>query len=588
MIMGAGLTATVMACCFAALIFTAIPADVILLAGVIVLLLGGVLDPAQALSGFSNEGLATVAMLFVVANGLTQTGVVNWLSDRLLGRPRNLSQAQLRLMLPVAGLSAFLNNTPVVAMMVPAVSDWAKRYKLPVSQLMMPLSYAAIIGGTCTLIGTSTNLVVNDMLHSHSGEALNVFDLAWIGVPCVAVVVVFVLLFSRRLLPTQGAEVASFEDERQYIVEMVVEPYSPLAGETIESAGLRNLPGLFLIEIERNERLLTAVAPSEMLCSGDHLIFAGNVDAVVDLQKIRGLKPAENQVFKLDGHRADRCLVEVVISNNFPLLGKTVKEGRFRNIYGAAIIAVARDGERLSGRVGDMELRPGDTVLLESDDEFEDRQRYSKDFLLVSRLNNSQNLRHEMRYFAALILLVTMTCVSMGWISMFKASVAAAAAMIIFRCTSIQAARRSIDWHILMVIGASIALGKAVEITGIAAWAGELVVSLADSSAYLCLALLFVVTAAFSALISNMAAAVLLFPVTVAVSELLGVDVTPFAVVLMLGASASFATPIGYQTNLMVYGPGGYHFNDFVRMGLPLTLIMGVVSVLLVPVFWPF
>ena len=474
-------------------------------------------------------------------------------------------------------------------MFVPAVSDWAKRNNLSVSQLMIPLSYAAIIGGTCTLVGTSSNLVINGMLTEQLGHsALSLFDLAWVGIPCVVVVLAFTIGFSRWLLPHRDGIQDRFEDARQYIVEMEVEQHSPLVGKSIEEAGLRQLPGMYLVEIDRNGHLMSAVSPKEILCDDDHLIFAGDVRSVVDLKNIHGLKVAEKQLFKLQGGANSRCLVEVVISPSFPSLGKTVRDSQFRNKYSAVIIAVARGGERIKTKIGDIELYPGDTLLMETHDEFLDQQRYNKDFLLVSEIENSRPVRHEQRNIAGAILLVMIALVTLGALSMFKAAVLAAGVMVATRCLSIQEARQSIDWSVLLVIAASIGLGGALDKTGGALVIAQSMVGVVSGSAIGSLIVLFILTACFSAVISNLAAAVLLFPVAVAVSSQLGVSLMPFAVTLMIAASTCFSTPIGYQTNLMVYGPGNYRFVDFIKIGFPLTILVGVTTICLVPLVWPF
>ena len=579
----------VISLCFGALMLSRWPADAILVGSVVVLLLFNIITPQEALAGMANEGMVAVGALYVVAKGLAQTGVVSWVSQAMLGRPKSTAAAQARLMVPVAVLSSVLNNTPVVAMMVPAVSDWAKRNQLAVSYLMIPLSYAAIIGGTCTLVGTSTNLVVNGMLMDiMPARGLGIFDLAWVGVPASIAVIAFTVAFSRWLLPNRASGAARFEDARQYIVEMQVEHDSPLIGLSIEDAGLRQLPGMFLIEIQRGNRLITAVSPTEVLMADDHLIFAGDVRSVIDLKNFRGLRMADDQVFKLNSDNAARCLVEVVISPNFPFLDRSVKEMGFRNHYGAVIIAMARNGAQIKSQIGGMALQPGDTLLLETHDEFAEQQAYSKDFLLVRRLENSKPVLHERRYVALAILLAMVFSVSFGWLSMLKASLIAGGAMVATRCLRVQEARQSIDWQVLLVIAASIALGGALLKTGAAEVIAGVVTGSVAGSPMASLGAIFLLTAVFSAIIANIAAAVLLFPIALAVAQQLGVDPQPFVVTLMLASSACFATPIGYQTNLMVYGPGNYRFVDFVKIGVPVTLLVGVITVFVAPLIWRF
>lgn len=580
--------------CFLALLLTRYPSDMILMGGVVALLVVKVLSPHTAFIGFANEGTITVAMLFVVARGLSVTGSAEWIAGSLLGRPKSLSLAQLRLMAPVAGLSSVVNNTPVVAMMVPAVTEWAKRQQFPVSQLMMPLSYAAIVGGACTLIGTSTNLVVDGMLKKYyvdnfieAGHGLGIFELAWVGVPCVLVTLAYVMVASRFFLSSRVKALPRFGDTRQYTVEMLVDDTSPLVGKTVESAGLRNLPGMFLIEILRNEHLIAAVGPAQELKAGDRLVFAGNVESVVDLQKIRGLRPADDQIFKLDSERSQRHLVEVVISNRFPQLGRTVKEGRFRSTYGAAIIAVAREGQRVKGRIGDIVLKPGDTLLIEAGRSFERQQRYVRDFLMVRKIDDFTPVSHEKMPIALCIFVLMIATAATGLLSMLEAALLAGGGMILTRCISGDEARRSIDWQILIVIGASLALGQALSDSGAAGFVARQSIALVGDNPMALIAGFFFITAGFSALISNVAAAVIVFPIAAAISEQLGMSLTPLAVTLMIAASASFATPIGYQTNLMVYGPGNYRFKDFVKMGVPLTVLVGITTVLIVPMIWP-
>lgn len=571
------------------LALTKFAADLVLVAGVTLLLLAGVLTPAETLAGLSNEGMVTVAVLYIVAAGLRETGAIGWLVQGVLGRPKTLARAQFRLMAPVIAMSAFLNNTPVVAMFLPAVNEWARRNRLSVSKLLIPLSYAAILGGTCTLIGTSTNLVVNGLTIAHGGlPSLGMFDIAWVGVPSALLGLLYIMLLGRWLLPERKPVMSDLDDPREYTIEMLVEPGSPLIGKTIEAAGLRHLPGMYLLEIERDREVLPAIAPHQRLQADDHLVFVGVVDSVLDLQRFRGLVPAGDQVFKLDVPRPERCLTEAVVSDSCPLIGKSIREGRFRNRYDAAVIAVARNGERIARKIGDIVLRPGDTLLMEADPGFAERQHNSRDFFLVSRVPDSRPPRHNRALIAIAILIAMVLAVTLEWLPMLQASMVAAGLMLLARCLDSTAARAAVDWQVLIAIAASFALGFALEKTGAARFIAENMVQLAQGDPWLALAVIYLVTMLFTELITNNAAAVLMFPIALSTSQTLGVNFVPFAIAIMMAASASFSTPIGYQTNLMVFGPGGYRFSDYFKIGIPLNLLMAVITITIAPSIWHF
>ncbi len=575
--------------CFTTLALTRYSPDIVMVGGLTLLLLAGVLSPEQALSGLANEGMVTVGVLYVVVAGLRETGGIGWIVHSVLGRPRSLLHAQIRLMVPVATMSAFLNNTPVVAMFIPAISDWAKRNRLSVSKLMIPLSYASIVGGTCTLIGTSTNLVVNGLLIRETGsDGLAMLELAWIGLPVMLIVFVFIGFSSKWLLPERVPAISRYDDAREYTVEMLVENGSKLSGKSIEEAGLRQLPGMYLIEIERQGQIMPAVSSYEVLHDGDRLVFAGVIESVVDLQKTQGLKPASKQIYKLGSSRQDRVLVEAVVSDSCPLAGKSVCKGRFRNFYNAVIIAVARNGKRIHQKIGEIVLRPGDTLLLESHHSFAEQQRNSRDFFLVSEIDGANPPQYQKSMLAMAILALMVISVTTGWLTMLKASLLAAGMMILTRCTSGREARRSVDWQILIVIAASFGLGSALHSTGAAERIAVLLIEFAGGSTGVSLALMFFVTALLSAVATNNAAAVIMFPIALTTANNLGVSVMPFVITLMIAASTSFATPIGYQTNLMVYGVGGYRFSDYLRIGVPLTILVGLTTILLVPQVWHF
>jgi len=580
---------TVVLASVTALATTRLASDVVLVGALTVLIVSGVLPVDEALAGFSNPGLAAVAVLFVVASGLTETGAVNYVGEVLLGHPRSSRGAQLRLMLPVVSLSAFLNNTPVVAMLVPAVQAWARRHRLLVSQLMIPLSYGAILGGTCTLIGTSTNLVVAGLASARTAmDPLGFFEVAWLGIPTATLGVAFVVATGRWLLPARESVIGAPMDPREYALELVIAPESPLSGKTIEAAGLRNLSGVYLAEIDRAGSVLPAVAPTERLLVGDRLIFVGMVESVLDLYKIRGLVPATDQVFKLDSPRPERQLIEAVLSPASPVVGQTIRGSEFRSQYEAVVIAVARDGRRVPGKLGDVRLLAGDTLLLEARPSFARQHRGSRDFLLVSPVEGSRPPRHDRAWAAGLTLLAMVLGVTLFDLPMLHASLVAATAMLCFGCTTASDARRSVDWSILIVIAAALALGRALETTGAARELASSFIGAAGDRPLLALVAVYAITSIATEFITNNAAAAMIFPIAQAAAETLDVSFRPFVFVIMLAASASFATPLGYQTNLMVYGPGGYTYADYLRIGIPLNLLCGVITVIVAPLVWPF
>ena len=577
--------------------------DLILTAGAAVLMSFGVFSdnrlpgPTLIAAGFGNEGVLTVAALFIVAAGLSETGGMSLLTGPLLGRPRNVVDAQIRMMVPVAAASAFLNNTPVVAMFKPVVQDWCRLAGLSPSKLFIPLSYAAVLGGCCTLIGTSTNLVVHALMiqaqrTDPSVTTMGMFTISWIGIPLTLVGLAYIVLASPKLLPERRAAVSALEDTRQYTVEMVVAAGSTIDGQTIEAAGLRHLPGMYVAAIERAGESLIAVAPSERLRGDDRLILVGIVDSVVDLRKIRGLLPATEQVFKLNAPLHQRCLMEAVISDTSSVVGKTVRDGRFRSRYEAVIVAVHRNGERIDKKVGDIVLRPGDTLLLETDPRFLQRNKNNRDFLLISPVEGSAPRRHDRAWISLAILLtlvLTVSFESFTGVSVFHGALVAAGLMVLTRCCTGDQARRSLDLPILIAIGSALGIGRAMEMSGLADFVARHAIGASQGSGPLVtLAAVYLLTLVFTEIVTNNAAVALAFPIARAAAVQLGVDFMPFAIAVAIAGSAGFATPFGYQTHLMVYGPGGYRFGDFVRMGLPLDLLCFVVTIALMPVFFPF
>ncbi len=602
------LTLVILALLVVALVSGKVGADTAMVSALTLLIVVGAIDAKIAIAGFADSAVLMIAVLFVVATGLSETGAIQMLSEKLLGKPKTLRAALVRMMVPVAALSAFMNNTPIVAMYLPVIDDWSRKLRLSPSRLMMPLSFAAILGGACTLIGTSTNIAVNGLYVEYF--LANEADLIargvtlpstakqfwWVGVvgaPAAVIGIIMIVLSARWLLPERRPPTTEGDEARKFTTEVEVEPACPLIGKSIEQAGLRQLPGLFLTEIERDGDTIPAVAPEEILHEGDRLIFVGVVESVVDLLKIRGLKPATNQIDKIDADRRNRTIVEAVVSHNSPLVRRTVRGSQFRTRYNAAIIAVHRGGMRIQKKIGDIVLLPGDTLLLSTHAGFVPAFRNSDHFYLVSNIDNTREVRHErawlsMAIMGALVVLLTVPIPGFK-IEPVAAGLLAAVAMVLTRCCTGTVARSSINWQVLIVIASAIGIGRAMDQTGTAQWIAHGIFSIVGPlGPHAALAGLFIATTIFAQLVTNKAAAVLMFPITMALAKDLGVSPEPFVIALMLASACSFLSPVGFVTNLMVYGPGGYRYSDYLRLGTPLTIMVLILTLILAPMAFPF
>jgi di/tricarboxylate transporter len=576
------------------------PPDLLLLTGTLAVTLAGIITPEEAFSGFTNEGMLTVAALFVVVAGLRETGALDVLGSRMLGKTGTAQNAMLRLAASVTTLSAFLNNTPIVAMMLPIVTDWCRKNRVSPSRLLIPLSFFTVLGGMVTLIGTSTNLVVSGLVkeaakanpaYAQTLYPFGLFEIAPLGLVVAISGIVYILLVANRLLPDRKDLIEQLgESAREYLVDMLVQPGCRMIGQSVDEAGLRRLPGLYLIEISRNDYFITPVGPDVAIKAGDRLTFTGVVNSIVELERIPGLVPAADHRYETHvTRRRGQRLCEAVISPSSPLIGKTIRDADFRNLYNAAIVAVHRGGTRLTGRIGDIVLRTGDTLLLQTSSTFVRAHRNNPDFVLVGSVADSRPIRHDRAPYALVLLVLLIALMISGIIDVVMAAFVVAILMIGTRCISTTDARESIDWQTLVTIAAAFGLGKAIEKSGMAQAIADMIVHTTGVwGPVAVLAAVYLMTMIFTEMISNNAAAVLMFPFALAVATELGVSPRPFAVAIMFGASLAFATPIGYQTNLMVYGPGGYKFSDFTRIGLPLNIILWIIAVLLIPVLWPF
>ncbi|MEM1330302.1 MAG: SLC13 family permease [Planctomycetota bacterium] len=616
----AWITVSVVGLLVAALISGRIGTDTAVLGALTLLMAFGVVTPERALGGFADTSVLMIAALFVVASGLTETGAMEQIAAKVLGRPRGERSAQLRLMLPVAAMSAFMNNTPIVAMYLPIVRSYARKLGVSPSRLYMPLAFAAILGGSCTLIGTSTNIAVMGLWLKEAesiGAALpspvtQFWAVAVVGLPATLLGTAVVLIFGRALLPARIAPDEAGAEGRAYSTAAVVEPGGPVDGKTIEQAGLRRLPGLFLYGIERagdaGPERLNAVGPEQVLRGNDRLLFSGVVDSVVDLLKQRGLNPDDaDQVQKLGLPDGARRVVEAVVSPRSPLIKRTVRESNFRARFNAAILAIHRGGQRLEGRIGDIVFQPGDTLLLATHHDFPKAHRNSNHFLLVSGIEGSRPVRHRKAWLAVAImgLLVTLFTIPLGsiaasinqttgWalptgrIPTVVAAWVCAMLMVFTRCTTGTAARNSMSWDILLVIAGAIGIGRAMDDTGAARAIADAFFAVAGGLGPRALLFAFaLLTMVISQLVTNKAAAVLLFPIAIVVAQDAGCDPFPFVVTLMAATACSFLTPLGFVVNLMVYGPGGYRFTDYLRLGIPLSLIVAALCAVAVPAVFP-
>lgn len=562
--------------------------EVIVMSSVTVLLVVGILTPESLSQSLGSPAVLSVGALLVLARGVRQTGMLAIVVDYLLGR-RPSRDPLLRLGVPTAAVSAFLNNTPIVAIFAPAVIDWCKRTGVTPSRMLIPLSYATILGGMTTLIGTSTTLVVDGLMRQHGLAGLSMFEISPVGVPAAVGGVLLVALLAPRLLPDRRDPVATINrDRREYLVEVLVDHQSPLVGQRIADAGLRHLPGLFLMNIERGGRFVGPVGPDEQLAAGDRLVFTGVASTVADLRRFPGLVPAsESHYDPTTSERRDR-LYEVVVSSASPLVGRSIKEAGFRRRYDAAVLAVHRASRRLPQKLGQVVLRAGDTLMLEAGVRFGERYVDHVDFALVSRLRTDVPPRPKKVGTALLILIVMVLLVATRTVPLVGGALAAVGAMLLLRVLDGTEARRALDVPMLLVIGGALALGRALEDTGVALALSRFVLDhLGRTDPMVLLFVTFVLTWVLTELVTNVAAAAIVFPFIMSAAQHMLLDPRPFAVVVAIAASTSFVTPFGYQTNLMVYGPGGYRYSDFARVGVPIALWVLLVTMLVVPQVWP-
>lgn len=582
----AWLTLAVITLMMAALVKSAGRPDIVLLGSLGTLLVAGVLTPEQAFAGFSNSAVLAVGSLFVVAAGVQKTGVLNFADRLLFPRTANLRVATARLMLTTASMSAFLNNTPIVAMLIPRVQAWSDKTGIPTSKLMIPLSFGAIVGGMTTLIGTSTNLLVSGLMESSGYGSLGMFDLAWVGVPAALGAILYFVIAGHRFLPDRRTDEKQEYGVRDCLFELRVSANSPLAGLTVEEAGLRALQDAYLVHLHRGEDVIPS-SPETALRGGDVLTFLGHSLMLDRLSERPGLERAQESVDGPD----DRTLsiYEAVIKPSSHLVGRSLRDVGFRERYQGVVLGIHRRDTAIEGPLGRIQLQAGDMLIIEARGGFDERWSQQRDdFYLVASRQVEPVRREGWRALLALSILVGVVLLAAFDVApIVTTAFVGAIAMIGTGCLRGREARAAVDIQVLLVIAAALGLGRAIEVSGLASVVAHAITSQATTFGVVgAIIAVYLATSALTELITNNAAAALMLGVGLVSAQDLGVPPEAFAVTVAIAASASFLTPIGYQTNLMVLAAGGYRFSDFIKAGLYVNLVVGTIAVTMVWLVW--
>lgn len=561
--------------------------DLIMFGSLALLLLFGILTPEQAFAGFSNKAVLTVGSLFIIAAGVQNTGALKF-TDRLLfpEKPR-IYLAVARLMITTAGMSAFLNNTPIVAMLIPRLRQWCERMGVSTSKLMIPLSYAAILGGMTTLIGTSTNLLVSGLLEASGHEGLQMFELTWVGLPAAIAAILYFTLIGHHLLPERDKSKIKFEEGLQKCTfELRVSDHSELASQSLEKAGLRALKDAYLVHIRRGDELISS-SPQVKLQPRDILTFVGSASILDRLLERPGLEPVKRS---LQNHEQSTLpLYEAVISASSKLVGKSLRDVGFRDQYHGLVLGIYRQDAIIEGPLARVPLQAGDLLLIEAPDDFDKRWNQNRDefYLVAPRRPARAKIQPGRGPLALLILFGVVALAALGIADIVTTAFIGALLMIALGCLRGIDALRSVDFSVLIVIAGALGLGKAIEVTGLSAAIAHFITEYAKIFGTIgVVAAVYLSTSILTEIITNNAAAALTLAIGIAAAQELAAPTHAFAVAIAIAASASFLTPIGYQTNLMVMAAGGYRFIDYFKSGIIVNLIVFCITIFMIWLIW--
>jgi len=567
------------------LLLTKVRTDAVFLIAIGVMFVTGVLDAKEACAGFSSSAVVVTGVLTVVVAGLRYTGVLQWMLKNVFGLPNSYPKALLRMMVPVAMLSAFVNNTTVTALFGSVVKQWARKLGIAPSKLYIPLVYAVLMGGVCTLIGTPSNIVISDLYEEATGREMNMFTPFVPGVICLVVGMVFIIA-TRRWLPERKAPETAFASTLDYTVELLVPSDNPYIGKTLDEAGLFHVKGGHLIEIYHFDNVQSSVNEDEFVMGGDRLIYAGQIDEIFELKKSHGLAVADHHVFSLSETNRNAQLRTAFVTFGSSLIGKTIGSSTLEHDYNLILVAVARRGKRIEEVPREVELQAGDSLLFECPRKmkaYTDRlssQLQFTDFQEMFTIGQSTVV-------SAVIMTAMLVLTALDIVSLLQGTVLAALAMLICRCCTIGQAMDSLNWHVLMSMAGSIVLGTAIEKTGIAQSTALGILDLFGTHPIAIMIAVCIAAMLVTQLVMNVAVGAMFFPIMYEAAVQAGYEPLTFLVALMIAVNTAYATPIGAPANMMVYGPGGYRFGDFMRIGIPLTIIETIVGIVAVCIIFP-